>query len=97
MDLSTIIGIVAAFGLMVMAILQGGSIMMFVNTPSLIIVFGGTVGVTLVNYPFSDLIGTIAVIKKTFKTQSSSSSSRIEQLIRQSPQRRGPVITDGDI
>ena len=82
MDLSTIIGIVAAFGLMLMAILQGGSIMMFVNTPSLIIVFGGTIGVTLVNYPFDDILGTISIVKKTFKTQSSSSANRIEQLIR---------------
>lgn len=64
MDLSTIVGIVAAFGLMVMAIMQGGSIMMFINTPSLIIVFGGTIGVTFVNYPFSEVIGTIAVLKK---------------------------------
>lgn len=82
MDLSTIVGIVAAFGLMLMAILQGGSIMMFVNTPSLIIVFGGTIGVTFVNYPFSEVVGTISVLKKTFRTQSSSSTSRIEQLIR---------------
>ncbi len=82
MDLSTIVGIVAAFGLMFMAIMQGGSIMMFINTPSLIIVFGGTIGVTFVNYPFSEVVGTIAVLKKTLKTQSASSASRIEQLIR---------------
>ena len=81
MDLSTIIGIVAAFGLMLMAILQGGSIMMFVNTPSLIIVFGGTIGVTLVNYPFDDILGTISIVKKTFKTQSSSSANRIEGVL----------------
>ncbi|APG27324.1 flagellar motor protein MotP [Syntrophotalea acetylenivorans] len=82
MDLSTIVGIVAAFGLMVMAIVQGGSIMLFVNTPSLIIVIGGTIGATLVNYPFSDVMSTLSVIKKAFKTQKASSSSRIEQLIR---------------
>ncbi len=82
MDPSTIIGIVAAFGLMVMAILQGGSIMLFVNTPSLIIVVGGTIGATLVNYPFGDVMSTLSVIKKAFKNQNSSSTSRIEQLIR---------------
>lgn len=82
MDLSTILGIVAAFGLMVLAIMQGGSIMLFVNIPSLIIVVGGTIGATLVNYPFGDVMGTIAVVKKAFKNQSASSSNRIGQLIR---------------
>lgn len=82
MDLSTVLGIVAAFGLMVLAIMQGGSIMLFVNVPSLIIVIGGTVGATLVNYPFSDVMGTIAVVKKAFKNQNASGLNRIEQLIR---------------
>ncbi len=82
MDLSTILGILAAFGLMVLAILQGGSIMLFVNVPSMIIVIGGTIGATFVNYPFADVMGTLSVIKKAFRNQTTSSSGRIEQLIR---------------
>ena len=82
MDLSTVLGIVAAFGLMLMAIMQGGSIMLFVNVPSLIIVVGGTIGATLINYPFGDIMGTINVVKKAFFSQNTPSQSRIEQLIR---------------
>lgn len=82
MDLSTILGIAAAFGLMIIAIAQGGGIVLFINTPSLIIVIGGTIGSTLVHYPFSDVFGTLSIIKKAFRYKSSASSERIEQLIR---------------
>jgi chemotaxis protein MotA len=82
MDLSTILGIAAAFGLMLLAIAQGGGIVLFVDIPSLIIVVGGTLGATLVNYPFGDVFGTVSIIKKAFMHKSSSTTERIEQLIR---------------
>jgi chemotaxis protein MotA len=82
MDLSTILGIAAAFGLMLIAIAQGGGIFLFIDIPSMIIVFGGTVGATLVHYPFGDVFGTISIIKKAFLYRGTSSSERIEQLIR---------------
>ena len=66
MDLSTIIGIVAAFGLMLMAITQGGPLTIFINVPSILIVFGGTFGNTLVHYPFQDVFDALNVAKKTF-------------------------------
>jgi len=66
LDLSTIIGIVAAFGLMLMAITQGGPLTIFINIPSILIVFGGTLGNTLVHYPFQDVFDALNVAKKTF-------------------------------
>ncbi len=66
MDLSTIIGIGAAFGLMLMAILQGGPLSIFINVPSLLIVFGGTAGNAFVHYPFGDIFDAINVTKKAF-------------------------------
>ena len=49
MDLSTILGIMAAFALMISAIMMGGSIFLFINIPSIVIVLGGTIGATLVH------------------------------------------------
>jgi len=43
MDLGTIIGLVAGFGLIGWSMMMGSGIMPFVDVPSIIIVFGGTV------------------------------------------------------
>ena len=81
MDLSTIIGIGAAFGLMLMAILQGGPLSIFVNVPSILIVFGGTFGNTLVHYPFGDVFDALNVAKKTLLYKEISVNDLIIQLM----------------
>jgi len=81
MDLSTVIGIVAAFGLMVSAIMQGGSLLIFINVPSLIIVLGGTIGSALVHYPFGDLTSAFSVARKAFFHRRHSSVDTIGKLI----------------
>ncbi len=81
MDLSTVIGIGAAFGLMIMAILQGGPLTIFINVPALLIVGGGTIGNTLVHYPFSDVFDAFNVAKKTFRYKEMSINNLIAQLM----------------
>lgn len=81
MDLSTILGIGAAFGLMLMAILQGGPLSIFINIPSIMIVFGGTAGNTLVNYPFGDVFDAFNVAKKTILHKEQSVNDLIVQLM----------------
>ncbi|ABB40382.1 MotA/TolQ/ExbB proton channel [Oleidesulfovibrio alaskensis G20] len=81
MDLATILGIVISFGLVLAGILEGGSIMIFVSIPSLLIVVGGTIGATLVNYPLATVLGVMGVIKKTFNASAQSPSSIIEQFM----------------
>ena len=66
MDIATFIGIIASFGLLVSAILLGSSLMAFFNIPSILIVVGGTVCSTMINYPLSDVIRTIKVVQKAF-------------------------------
>lgn len=81
MDLSTLLGVFGAFGLIVYSVLDGGGIMLFVNIPSAIIVFGGTLGATLVNFPFKDVFSTFAVVKKTLFHTEAPPTERIEQLV----------------
>ena len=81
MDLATIIGLLAAFGLMLSAILQGGSLMMFIDVASLLIVVGGTIGTVLVHFPFGDVLGAFNVARKAFFHKSSSPIDTIEKLI----------------
>jgi len=41
MDISSVIGVVSGIGFVIGTILLGGSIMMFVNIPSILVVMGG--------------------------------------------------------
>lgn len=81
MDLSTIIGIITAFSLIIGAMMSGGSILLFVNPPSILIVVGGTIGATLVNYPFRDFLGALDVLKKAFHHKEIPFDESIKQLV----------------
>ncbi|PLX84489.1 MAG: motility protein A [Desulfuromonas sp.] len=82
MDLSTILGIIAAFGLMIVAMMTGGGVLLFVEPASLVIVGGGTIGATLVHYPFKEFARALAVGKKAFFHRDEPAKETIEQLIR---------------
>lgn len=81
MDIATLIGIVLSFGLMVWAILMGGPLSIFIDVPSIAIVFGGTIGVSLINFPLADVIGTIAIFKKTVLIKEPDTNKLIAQMI----------------
>ena len=81
MDLATIVGLLAAFGLMVSAILQGGSLLIFIDVPSMIIVIGGTIGTALVNFPFADILSAFKVARKAFFHKATSPIDTIGKLI----------------
>lgn len=65
MDLATIIGLIATFGLVFGAIIMGGPLVIFIDVPSILIVLGGTVGCTLIHYPFKEIASALNVGKKT--------------------------------
>ncbi|EPR34509.1 MotA/TolQ/ExbB proton channel [Alkalidesulfovibrio alkalitolerans DSM 16529] len=77
MDLATIIGLVLAFGLVLSGIMVGSSLLVFADVPSALIVLGGTIGCTLVNYPLNKVLSVIGVIKKTVFTKAESPSEII--------------------
>jgi len=66
---------------MLIAILQGGPLTIFFNVPSILIVFGGTIGNTLVHYPFGDVFEALNVAKKTVFHQELSINALINQLM----------------
>ncbi|MCG8532650.1 MAG: flagellar motor protein [Desulfovibrionales bacterium] len=79
MDLATVLGIVISFGLVLSAIMMGGSILIFVSIPSLLIVLGGTIGATLVNYPLRRVVSVMSVFKKTLYANEQSQQEIIDQ------------------
>lgn len=67
MDLGTVIGLVLGQILIVGSILIGGSLMTFVNAPSVIIVVGGVLSAVLTAFPLPSVINLINVLKNAVK------------------------------
>ncbi|HIJ55058.1 MAG TPA: motility protein A [Deltaproteobacteria bacterium] len=81
MDLATILGIVSAFGLVIIAIVMGGGIGLFINIPSLMIVVGGTLGATMINYPLKDVLRAISIVKNAFIASRSAPEDIVKQFV----------------
>jgi len=82
MDITTVIGTVLGFGLVLFAMASGsGGITIFINTPSLMIVFGGTIAVVLMNFPLGVVRGLIKVILRTILFKLDPPSQEIDRII----------------
>jgi chemotaxis protein MotA len=79
MDIATIVGILSATGLVLGAIFMGSGLNVFINIPSLCIVVGGTIGVTLVAYPLKDFLSVIKVVQKAIFTKNISPTELISK------------------
>ena len=67
MDIATIIGLVAAWILIALAIATSGGFAGFLNIPSLIIVVGGTFAALLIAFPLPDFIAGLKAFMKAIK------------------------------
>ena len=79
MDLATLIGLIGTFACIIASILIGGSPIMFVNIPSLVIVIGGTFAVTLMKFPLANTLGAFKVGIKAFLDRSESVQDLIQK------------------
>jgi chemotaxis protein MotA len=81
LDLATLLGILVAAALVIGSILLGGSGSWFINYPSVMIVLGGTLGATLINYPMADLISVFKVTQNAFRHKSFQPIALIPQMV----------------
>ncbi len=77
MDLATLIGSLGALGIIVLAIVLGGSASSFIDAPSVLIVVGGTLFANLIKFPLSQTLGAFRVAGKAFRDKSQSPSELI--------------------
>ncbi len=66
MDLATLIGIIGAFAFVLMAMLMGGELSTFVDVPSVLIVFVGSLFVVLMKYNLGQFLGAAKIGIKAF-------------------------------
>jgi chemotaxis protein MotA len=81
MDLATIIGLIVAFGLVALAIMLGSGMGPFIDPNAMLIVFGGTIGATLINYPLGKVLTAGSVAKHAVFFRPQSPQDRIQMLV----------------
>lgn len=82
MDLNTVLGTALCFALVIVAMAVGpGGVMIFVHIPSMTIVLGGTLAVTMMAFPASDLKAFMKIMMITLFQKGSSPSEEIERIV----------------
>lgn len=81
MDIATLIGIISAFGLVISAIMFDGSLLMFIEPRSFMIVIGGTVGAAMINYPLPDILRVSKVVKNAFFVKAFTAKELISNFV----------------
>ncbi|HUX07346.1 MAG TPA: motility protein A [Acidobacteriota bacterium] len=66
MDISTVLGFLVGFGLVLGSIILGNGLGFFIDPMSMMIVLGGTFGATLIAFPLADIQKLISALSKAF-------------------------------
>jgi len=82
MDLATTIGLLAGAGMLLWALWSGGDIGAYWNTPSVVLVGGGSVFVVLTTQALDRFIALFAVLKRSLLVRRQSVARTIEQIIK---------------
>ncbi|OGR40502.1 MAG: flagellar motor protein MotP [Desulfobacula sp. RIFOXYB2_FULL_45_6] len=99
MDISSFIGIVSGIGFIIGTIMLGGSIMAFIDIPSIVIVFGGCAASTMIAFPLEDFLGVFKTSIKIFIFKIQPAEEIIRNLVEISNKARkgGLLSIEGDI
>ncbi|MEJ2689662.1 MAG: MotA/TolQ/ExbB proton channel family protein [Deltaproteobacteria bacterium] len=81
MDIATIIGLVAGAVLIVVTIILGGAPLIFINMPSVLIVFGGTLATALIRFGMKDVLNSMSVAANTFVTKLGKPQQIIQEIV----------------
>ncbi len=81
MDLATLIGIIGALALIVVTMLMSGDLSMFVNMPSVVIVFGGTLTAVMAKYSLGQFLSFGKMIGKSFKGGDINIGDLIDEIV----------------
>ena len=81
MDIASLIGILAAFGLIIMAMVSGGDIAMFVNIPSLLIVIAGSFAVVMMKFELGQFFSSFGIMAKAFMFKVNKPEEIIEEAV----------------
>lgn len=81
MDLATLVGLLGSFAVVLGAMVLGGSMSVFVNVPSLLIVLVGTLFVVLMKFSLAQFFGAVKVAVKAFSFSLTEPEEVIEEVV----------------
>ncbi|SDX49505.1 chemotaxis protein MotA [Allochromatium warmingii] len=81
MDLATLLGLIGAVGVMIGAVVLGGDPVIFIDVPSIVIVFVGTAFVVLFRTTLSQFIGSFKVVLGAFLHKATPPLTLIEEAV----------------
>jgi chemotaxis protein MotA len=81
LDIATLLGLFGGLGVILAAIFMGGSVGTFVNGPSMIVVIGGTLMVTLCQISLGQFFGSFKVALRAFMHKSIGPEVLIEEAV----------------
>jgi len=98
MDIATIIGLLGALGLIIGTIVMGGSAGTFLNVPSVLIVFCGTIALAGVNQKASNVLGAFKAMMQVFFDRLEPPQKMIPLLVAlaQKARKEGLVSLEGE-
>jgi chemotaxis protein MotA len=92
MDVATILGSLLCGGLLLSAIVLGGNLGVFLDAPSLLIVFGGTLSATLMMESLENFLGALRVAQAALTGKRRSPSLTMQRLLELSVVARGEGV-----
>lgn len=81
MDLATIVGLIGALALIVVSMLMSGELGMFINGPSLVIVFGGTIFAVMAKYGLGQFLSAGKIAGQSFSNKLPDTNMLIEEIV----------------
>ena len=81
MDIATLVGLVSGITLVLVSIIMGGNPTVFWSVPSLVVVMGGTLAATLINFPLGDVLSVLNTVRNAFFHKSNAPESLIPKLV----------------
>ncbi len=81
MDLGILFGLIGTWLLITWAVLSGGQIGWFIDTPSVILVIGGSLTITFMCFPVRNLKSLIKIVRRAFFPQKMSVEKLIEDMV----------------
>ena len=81
MDIATLVGLVMVMVVLALQLLLGGSIALFINVPSMVGTFGGTIAALFINFSLPQILGAMKVAQKALRDNSKDTSELIKNIV----------------
>ena len=81
MDITTLIGLIIGFIFIIGGIVTSGDFLNFLDFPSFLIVFGGTISAIIISTPWENLKESLVMLKIVFKKDDAKNEKTIEDII----------------